>query len=66
MDSYTARSERHAVFVLLVCVQHAQGDSQLPFTVRYDGEGQRAASGLLTVVCQDVLVSTETQTYINT
>lgn len=59
--THTAGSERHAIFVLLIRVQHAQGHCQLPFTVRYDGKGQRAASRLLTVVGQDVLVSTKTQ-----
>lgn len=60
-DSYTAGSKRQAIFVLLIWVQHAQGHCQLAFTVRYNGKGQRAASRLLTVVCQDILVSTETQ-----
>lgn len=59
-DTYTAGSERHAIFVLLVWVQHAQGHCQLPLIVRYDGKGQRGAGRLLTVVRQDVLVSTET------
>lgn len=39
-DTYTAGSERHAIFVLLVWVEHAQGHCQLPFAVRYDGKGQ--------------------------
>lgn len=58
--SYTAGSERHAVFVLLVGVQHAQGHRQVPFKVGYDGKGQRG-DRLLTVVRQDVLVGPETQ-----
>lgn len=52
---YTASSERQAVFVLLIRVQHAQSHCQLPFAVRDDGEGQLAALWLLTVVSQDVL-----------
>ena len=39
-DAYTAGSERHAVIVLLLWVQHAQGYCQLPFAVCYDGKGQ--------------------------
>lgn len=56
LDTCTACCERHAVLVLLLRVQHAQGHRQLPPSVRYDGEGQLAALALLTVVCQDVLV----------
>lgn len=55
--SHTAGSKGHAIFVLLIWVQHAQGDCQLPFAVRYDGKGQRAAGRLLTVVGHDVLVT---------
>ena len=61
VETYTAGSDWHALVVLLIGVQHAQGHCQLPFTVRYDGIGQRGARGLLAVVGQDVLVSTETQ-----
>lgn len=61
LGSYAAGCERHAVFVLLIGVQHAQGHCQLSSAVRYDGKGQRAASRLFTVVRQDVLVSAETQ-----
>lgn len=55
-DAHTASSDWQAIIVLLVRVQHAQGNCQLPFTVRYDGIGQRAAGRILTVICQDVLV----------
>lgn len=53
----TAGCERHAVLVLLIGVQHAQGHRQLPSAVRYDGKGQLAAPALFAVVRQDVLVS---------
>lgn len=59
--AHTAGSQRHAGFVLLDWVQHAQGHCQLPSTVRYDGKGQQAAVRLLTVVGQDVLIGAETQ-----
>ena len=55
MKTYTAGSERHAIFVLLIGVQHAQSHCQLPFAVSYDGKGQRGGGRILTVVCQDVL-----------
>lgn len=55
-DTHAAGRQRQAVFVLLLCVQHAQGHRQLPSAVCYDGKGQRAASRLLPVVRQNVLV----------
>lgn len=58
-SAYTASCEGQAVFVPLVWVQHAQGYCQLPVTVCYDGIGQGTAARLITVVRQDVLVSSE-------
>lgn len=56
LRTYTAGREGHAVFVLLIWVQHAEGYCQLLFAVRYDGKGQLAAHRLFTVVRQDVLI----------
>lgn len=65
MDTCTAGCEWHAILVLLIRVQHAQGHCQLPFTVRYDGKGQLAALAILAVVCQDVLVSRDMHRYMS-
>lgn len=60
-DAHAASSDRHAVFVLLDGVQHAQSDCQLPLAVCNDGVWKLAALILLIVVSQDVLVREETR-----
>lgn len=42
--SYAASSERKAVFVLFIRVQHAQLDRQLSVIISNNGERQRAPS----------------------
>lgn len=63
-DAHAAGSERQAVFVLLIRVQHAQCDGQLPFPVCYDWERQHAVPRFITVISKDVLIRRRSKAFL--